>query len=127
MNHAVPEPPVRNDWPTTANDPLMARIGATVIWETQVDYLISVVARRMYEMEQYYVVAVEDGMTSWFNKYETLLDSEFDSLHQINDSSEGEAQRLQIKREILEKRNAQSRAENRRWGGWGGWENYPKL
>jgi hypothetical protein len=79
----VPPPPEWNNWPVIVNDPIMLRVGATVIWDRQVDYLLDVVLMRMERLTEFEELAIADGMRTWYAKHAMLLDWEMEALHRI--------------------------------------------
>lgn len=84
----VPAPPEWQDWPIHYIDPMMNRIGSTVVWPRQIDYLIDVVIHRITLLEQYKELAILDGMRRWYGKYEILLEWEVRQLERISDYQE---------------------------------------
>lgn len=83
LSQDFPEPPDWNNWPIVVIDPLMTRIGATVRWEQQVNYLIGVVERRMTLLTELEGIAVYDGMKRWYNRHDEMLDWELDALYRV--------------------------------------------
>jgi hypothetical protein len=81
----VPAPPEWQNWPIHYIDPMMNRIGASVIWSRQIDYLVDVVINRMNLLGQYRDLAVFDGMRTWYNKHDTLLGWEVSQLERISE------------------------------------------
>jgi hypothetical protein len=79
----VPSPPNWDDWPINTVDPLANRIGATVIWDRQIDYSMIVVGRRMFSLSALQDLAEEDGLKRWVNKHDMLLEWEFQALERI--------------------------------------------
>lgn len=100
----APPPPDWRNWPVITNDRIMARVGATVIWDRQIDYLIGVVNDRILKLEDVERMALIGGLKSWHNKHKLLLDWECGKLHHIKDSMEGEEQRMEEKYAILTSR-----------------------
>lgn len=85
-NDKVPEPPVwgkKNEYAVLYTDPLMNRIGATVMWERQVATLLEIVHRRQELMAEYRELANLDGLTRWYNKHLNALNWEADALQRI--------------------------------------------
>lgn len=98
----APPPPDWRDWPVTTDDKVMARVGATVIWDRQIDYLINVVKVRLVELKGFEDTARVDGIGSWYNRHEFLLEWERNALIQIKEYIVGEEQRLTEKYNDLE-------------------------
>lgn len=79
----APPEPEWSDWPIVHIDPLMNRIGSSVVWPRQIDYLIDVVIKRMHLLTEFDELAIEDGLRSWYNKHDMLLDWELEQLHRV--------------------------------------------
>jgi len=79
----VPPPPEWSDWPVHFIDPLMNRIGATVIWPRQIDFLIDTVVRRMHKLTEFDDLVKVDGLRRWYNIHDTLLEWELDALYRL--------------------------------------------
>ena len=79
----APPPPEWTDWPVVVIDPMMNRIGATVIWERQIDYLINVVNTRIRSLSDFEEMTYIDGVKRWQSKHEYILRHELDSLHRV--------------------------------------------
>jgi len=79
----APPAPVWTDRSLLHQDPVMVRIGSTVIWPRQIDYLIDVVLRRMTKLTEYEHLARIDRMSKWYNKQGMFLEWELEALHRI--------------------------------------------
>lgn len=79
----IPEPPEWQDWPIHHIDPFTNRIGATVIWDRQVEYLINVIIGRMTLLTDYEELARYDGLRHWYGKHALLLEWELDQMYRI--------------------------------------------
>lgn len=80
---AIPPPPIWADKSVVNFDPLMNRIGATVIWERQIAYSIDVVLLRMTKLTDLEDTAYHDGLKAWYNKHAELLNWELEALHRV--------------------------------------------
>ena len=78
-----PPAPKWDDRSIIVANTVVARVGATVRWETQITYLIDVSVRRMTKMVQYTDLAIMDGMRKWYNRHAELLNWELEMLHRI--------------------------------------------
>src|SRR4051794_7821427 len=86
MYHRETDAPAPPDWadrPIQHIDPLMNRIGATVIWDRQVDYLAEVAIRRSQALDEFEYIARMDGMASWYNKHSEMLNWELQAMYRI--------------------------------------------
>lgn len=83
-NMQVPPAPEWTDNNILNRDPIMMRIGATVMWPQQVLYLMGVVERRMEKLSGYQQLAEVDQMKRWYNKQRMLLDWELGHLRRMN-------------------------------------------
>ena len=83
LEQSVPPPPEWSNWPVTVIDPMANRIGATVMWESQVSRLLEVVNRRMHSLTELEEIARYDGMDSWYNKHGEVLDWEMNALLRV--------------------------------------------
>jgi hypothetical protein len=61
----------------------MTEIGSTVVWKSQINYLIEVVVRRMTDLTDLEYIAEYDRMKKWYYKHASLLDRELEALHRI--------------------------------------------
>ena len=82
----APPPPDWSDWPLMVIDPQMRQIGATVIWERQVNYLIDVILRRMTRLADLEYIAARDGLSAWIYKHDSLLEWELRAMYRVREA-----------------------------------------
>jgi hypothetical protein len=82
----APPPPDWSDWPLMVIDPHMRQIGATVIWERQVDYLIEVVERRLLRLADLEPIAAQDGLGVWLFRHDAILEWELRAMYRVKEA-----------------------------------------
>lgn len=76
----APPPPDWREMSIMVMDPIMTQIGATVIWERQIEVLILNVNARMKRLTEFEELARMDGMKKWYHRRDTFLEWELDAL-----------------------------------------------